>query len=84
MEKESTKRVPIIAADDKCQITAVFAGTLVGNFLPPQLIYNGTTTSKRCLPTVKFPSDWHITCSDNYIRVHDLFCLLELGSITSL
>ena len=64
MEKEGTKRVPIIAADDKRQITAVFAGTLTGSFLPPQLIYKGTT--KRCLPTVKFPNDWHITCSDNH------------------
>ena len=64
MEKEGTKRVPIIAADDKRQITAAFAGTLTGNFLSPQLIYKGTT--KRCLPTVKFPSDWHITCSDNH------------------
>ena len=64
MEKEGTKRVPIIAADDKCQITAVFAGTFTGSFLPPQLIYKGTT--KRCFPTVKFPNDWHITCSDNH------------------
>ena len=32
MEKEGTKRVPIIAADDKRQITAIFAGTLTGNF----------------------------------------------------
>jgi len=62
--KEGTKRVPIIAADDKDQITAVFAGTLTGNFLPPQLIYKGTT--KCCLPTVEFPSDRHITCSDNH------------------
>ena len=57
MEKEGTKRVPIIA-DDKHQITAVFAGTLTGSFLPPQLIHKGTT--KQCLPTVKFPNDWHI------------------------
>ena len=55
MEKVGTKRVPIIAADDKRQITVVFAGTLTGSFLPPQLIYKGTT--KRCLPTIKFPSD---------------------------
>lgn len=52
------------AADNKSQITAVFAGTLTGNFLPSQLIYKGTT--KHCLPTVKFPSDCHITCSDNH------------------
>ena len=64
MEKVGTKRVPIITAADQRQITVVFAGTLTGSFLPLQLIYKGTT--KRCLPTVKFPSDWHITCSDNH------------------
>ena len=37
---------------------SVFAGSLTGDFLPPQL--------KRCLPTFKFPSDWHITYSANH------------------
>ena len=37
--KVGNKRVPINAADDKHQITVVFAGTLTGSFLPPQLIY---------------------------------------------
>lgn len=35
MAKEGSKRVDV---DDKCQITAVFAGTLTGDFLPPQLV----------------------------------------------
>ena len=43
MEKEGQKRVEIIAADDRRQITAVFAGSLTGDFLPPQLIYKGST-----------------------------------------
>ena len=64
MEKEGSKRVEIVAVDDKRQITAVFAGSLTGDFLPPQLIYKGKT--KRCLPSVSFPSDWHITCSHNH------------------
>lgn len=64
MEKEGSKRVEIVAVDDKRQITAVFAGSLTGDFLPPQLIYKGTT--KRCLPGVNFPSDWHITQSHNH------------------
>ena len=64
MEKEGSKRVQIVAVDDKRQITAVFAASLTGDFLPPQLIYKGTT--KRCLPTVKFPADWHITHSHNH------------------
>ena len=64
MEKEGSKRVEIVAVDDKRQITAVFAGSLTGDFLPPQLIYKGTT--KRCLPGVNFPADWHITHSHNH------------------
>ena len=50
--------------DDKRQITAVFADTLSGNFLPVQLIYGGTTS--KCLPKVKFPDGWHVTCSANH------------------
>ena len=34
MEKEGSKRVQVIGADDKRQITAVFAGTVAGEFLP--------------------------------------------------
>ena len=64
MEKEGSKRVEIVAADDKRQITAVLAGTLSGEFLPPQLIYKGTTS--RCLPTIKFPDDWDITQTENH------------------
>ena len=64
MEKEGAKRVEITAVDDKRQITAVFAGSLTGDFLPPQLIYKGTTC--RCLSTVQFPQDWHVTFSHNH------------------
>ena len=50
---------------DKRQMTAVFAGSADGNFLPPQLIYSGTTT--KCLPrNVKFPSEWHVTSTINH------------------
>ena len=61
MDKEGSKRVEIAGIDDKRQTTAVFAGSLTGDF---QLIYKGTT--HRCLPTVQFPSGWHITCSENH------------------
>ena len=64
MEKEGAKRVEIVAADDKRQITAVFAGTLCGDILPPQLIYKGTTCC--CLPTVVFPDSWDITHTENH------------------
>ena len=59
MAKEGSKKVPIAGIEDKRQITAVFAATMEGDFLPPQLIYQGKTTA--CLPSTKFPSNWHIT-----------------------
>ena len=53
MEKEGSKKVPITTLGDKRQITAVFAGTMSGVFLPPQLIYKGKI--KACLSKVDFP-----------------------------
>ena len=64
MEKEGSKRVEIIGIDDKRQITAVFAGSLTGDFLPPQLVYKSKTP--KCLPSITFHSDWHITFSHNH------------------
>jgi len=52
MEKEGVKRVEIVAKDDKHQITAVFAGTYTGDFLSPQIIYQGK--APRCLPQYDF------------------------------
>ena len=66
MENEGSKRVEIVAVDAKRKITAVFAGSLTGDFLPPQLIYKGTT--KRCLPGVDFPFDWHIATTIGLMR----------------
>ena len=64
MEKQGSKRVEIIGKDDKHQITAVLAGTMAGDFLPIQLVYQGTT--RRCLPSFKFPQDWDVTYSPNH------------------
>ena len=65
MEKRGTKRVEIAAIDDKRQITALLTCTAAGNFLPIQLVYEGTT--KRCFPNnVAFPQGWNITCSSNH------------------
>ena len=35
-----------------------------GGFLPPQVIYQGKTA--KCLPSVMFPNDGHITCTINH------------------
>ena len=50
--------------NDKRQITGVFAGTLAGDFLPVQLVYQAKT--KKCLPHVDFPKEWHITSIPNH------------------
>ena len=64
MEKEGSKRIPIVGIDDKRQLTAVFTGSLAGDFLVPQLIYQGK--SPRSLPLIHFPNDWHVTFSPNH------------------
>ena len=64
MEKEGVKRIEVVSKDDKRQITAVFCGSMTGEFLPPQLIYEGKTSQS--LPHYTFPLSWHVTHTDNY------------------
>lgn len=64
MEKKGCKKVEVIGLNDKRQITAVFAGSLSGDFLPIQLVYQGKTS--KCLPNVNFPETWDITCTPNH------------------
>ena len=54
----------MIAKDDKRQMTAVFAGSLLGDFLPPQLIYEGKTT--QCLPCFELPPTWNVIYTANH------------------
>jgi len=62
MEKTGAKKVTIAGANDKHQITTVFAGAMNGTFLPPKLIYQGKTP--KCLPDV--PSYWDVTFTENH------------------
>ena len=41
MEKEGTKRIELAGKEDKRQLTAVLVGSMSGDFLPPQIIYQG-------------------------------------------
>ena len=52
MERKGSKRVDVAGANDKRAITAVFCGSLVGDFLRIQVIYKGKTP--RCHPHYKF------------------------------
>ena len=58
MEAKGSKWVKIVGTSDKQQFTVVFCGALTGEFLPPQLIYQGKTPA--CLPCYKFPNDCNI------------------------
>ena len=42
MDERGSRRVEIVGLKDKRQITAVFCGSIQGDFLPVQLIYKGT------------------------------------------
>lgn len=64
MDRQGVKRVEIGGANDKRLITAVFCGSLVGDFLPVQVIYQGKTD--RCHPNYQFPPEWHITHSQKH------------------
>ena len=64
MELKGSKRVEIVGISDKRQITAVLCGTMAGNLLPLQLIYQGKTSA--CLPRIDFPAGWHVTCTPNH------------------
>ena len=64
MEKQGAKRVELSGANNKQQITAVFCGSMTGEFLPLQVIYQGKTP--RCHPRFRFPLDWDITHSPRH------------------
>ena len=69
MEKMGTQRVEIIGVNNKRQITAMFCGTLSGDFLPIQLIYQGK--SPRCHPHYDFAAGWNITHSPKHWSTED-------------
>ena len=64
MEEEGSKRIELIGKDDKRQITVLFAGSLSGELLPIQIIYQGK--SSKCLPKFNFPNRWHVTYTPNH------------------
>ena len=83
MDKEGSKRIEMSGVNGKRQITAVFCGTLTGDFLPLQLIYKGKSArchplqliykgkSARCHPRFRFLSDWHVTHSPKHLSTEE-------------
>ena len=64
MNRAGEKVIAITNFDDKRQVTAVFATTMTGQYLPPQVIYKGKTV--RCHPKIDAPKGWDIWHSDNH------------------
>ena len=64
MDKEGSKHVEVVGVNDKRMITAVFCGSLMGDFLPVQIIYEGKMN--HCHPHYQFPVVWQVTHSDNH------------------
>jgi hypothetical protein len=64
MNLAGEKVIPVAGTSNKRQITAVLAVTLSGEYLAPQIIYQGTTN--RCHPTVEFPAEWDIWRTPNH------------------
>jgi len=78
MVEKGSKRVELEGGNDKKQITVVFAGGLIEDFLPIQLVYEGTTF--KCHPSgVEFFADWliHVSATFNH------WCNERLCSFTS-
>ena len=57
------KRVPVVGLNDKRQITALFGGSLSGDFLPVQLVYQ-RKTNINCLPILALI--WHVISTLNH------------------
>ena len=60
---------------NQCQINLVLCVTKSGKYLPPQLIYAGKTS--KCILIVNFPSDWHVTCTQNRWENEVTMCTLQ-------
>ena len=64
MEQEGASWVEIVRLNDKRQTTMTFAASLSGDFLPPQILYQGKT--ERCHPSFSFPDGYDIWHSPNH------------------
>jgi len=64
LEKRGAKRISVSGTADYRQITGTLGITMAGDFLPPQLIYQGKTS--RCQPQYNFPKEFHVTQTNNH------------------
>ena len=64
MNHSGAKVLVISKSDDKRQVTAMLASTLTGEFLMPQILYQGKTN--RCHLKSSTPSGWDVWHSENH------------------
>ena len=64
LAQKNTRAVTIVGADDKISITATFSITLLGQFLPIQLIYWGKTSQN--LPRYQFPRIFSLSVNEKH------------------
>ena len=64
MAEVGSKRVEVAALNDKRQVTSTLAVTMSGEFLSPQIIYQGET--ERCHPAYAFPEGFDIHHTPNH------------------
>ena len=64
LEQKGVRQVPLKGIDDKRQYTVLLACSLAGDFLPPQVLYQGKTD--RCHPNTDFPDDWDVWHTESH------------------
>ena len=66
MNQKGEKQIEVVELEDKRQITAILYGTLSGDTLPFQLIYQGKIKISACLPKSKLPEDWLLSYTPSH------------------
>ena len=64
LAKKNSSNITIVEVSDRRSITATFAITLSGEFLPIQLIYEGKTTQS--LPPYQFPAPFSLSVNEKH------------------
>ena len=72
LAKKNSKTVTIKGSTDKRTITATFAISIRGDFLPMQLIYGGKT--KKCLPRFKFLEKFSLSYNETHCSYEKEAC----------
>lgn len=64
MSRQGERSIPIVGLDDKREITEVLVVILAGEYLLPQILYQGKP--ERCYPAIVFPPEWDVWHTENH------------------